>query len=186
MAVEVKRTQRNPLDWALDRIGMTRAEFQAECDYSKPYLLRLSQGRQSQMGARVVADLCRLAEQRGIDLDGEILGVYGAATTVPEAYDVWVHQHRKAQIMPEPVKDSTINPFMRLVKAVGSISRMSALLAAPDQLVERYAKGVHYGMPMPVMMALTDMNYPHINELDRAMREWERKEKARAERSGDA
>lgn len=186
MAVEVKRIQRNPLDWALDRIGVTRAEFQVEYGYSKPYLLRISQGRQSQMGDRVVGDLYRAAETKGIDLDEEILGVYGGALTVPEAYDHWVHQHRKAQVMPEPVKDSKVNPFMRLVKAVGSVSRMSALLAAPDQLVERYAKGVHYGMPMPVMMALTDMGYPHIRELDEAMRAWERKEKARAQRSGDA
>lgn len=186
MAVEIKRTQRNPLDWALDRIGMTRAEFQAECGYSKPYLLRLSQGRQSQMGGRVIADLYYQAEQKGIQLDDEILGVYGGALTVSEAYDYWVHQHRKAQIMPDPVKDSKINPFMRLVKAVGSVSRMSALLAAPDQLVERYAKGVSYAMPMPVMMALTDMGYPLIRELDEAMRDWEAKEKARAQRSGDA
>ena len=174
MAVEIKRTQRNPLDWALDRLGMTRAEFQAECGYSKPYLLRLSQGRQSQMGDRVVGDLYYQAEQRGIQLDEEILGIYGGATTVPEAYDHWVHQHRKAQIMPEPVHDPEINPFMRLVKAVGSISRMSALLAAPDQLVERYAKGVSYVMPMPVMMALTDLGYPFTRELDEAMRKWEK------------
>lgn len=172
MAVEIVRRTKNPLDWALGRLGLTRAEFQAEGDYSKPYLLRLSQGRHSQMGDRVVSDLYRLAEAKGVDLDSEIVGEYGPAISVPDAYDHWVLQHRKHQIMPEPVQDPEMNPFMRLVAAVGSISRMSALLAAPDQLVERYAKGVSYAMPMPIMMALTDMGYPYINELDTAMKKW--------------
>lgn len=172
MSVEIVRKKRNPLDWAVARLGMTRADFQAECGFSKPYLLRLSQGRHSQMGDRVVRDLYRLAEEKGIDLDSEIVGEYGPAVSVPEAYDIWVVQHRKMQIMPTPVDDKTLNPFMRLVRAVGSVSRMSALLAAPDQLVERYAKGVSYEMPMPVMMALVDMGYPHIRELENAMRRW--------------
>lgn len=172
MSVKVNRIQRNPLDWAIDKLGMTRADFQAEGGYSKPYLLRLSQGRHSHMGERVVNDLYRLARDRGIDLDSEIVGEYGPAISVPDAYYHWQVLHRRAQTMPDPVRDATINPFMRLVRAVGSVSRMSALLAAPDQLVERYAKGVVYTMPMPIMAALVDMDYPHINELDRAMREW--------------
>lgn len=175
MSVKVVRISKNPLDWAINKLGMTRADFQVEGGYSKPYLLRLSQGRHSHMGARVVNDLYSMARAKGIDLDSEIVGEYGSATSVPDAYDVWVAEHRKAQTMPAPVNDKTLNPFMRLVKAVGSVSRMSALLAAPDQLVERYAKGVSYEMPMPVMMALTDMGYAHIDELDAAMRDWGRR-----------
>lgn len=175
MSVKINRIQKNPLDWAIDKLGMTRADFQVECGYSKPYLLRLSQGRHSQMGGRVVNDLYRIARNKGIDLDSEIVGVYGPAISVPDAYDIWVAEHRKAQVMPAPVADKTVNPFMRLVKAVGSVSRMAALLAAPDQLVDRYAKGVSYEMPMPVMMALVDMGYPHIDELETAMRNWGRK-----------
>lgn len=172
MSVKVNRIQRNPLDWAIDKLGMTRAEFQAEGGYSKPYLLRLSQGRHSHMGDRVVSDLYRLAREKGIDLDAEIVGEYGPAISVPDAYHHWQSQHRKAQTMPDPVPDFDVNPFMRLVKAAGSMSRMSALLAAPDQLVERYAKGVVHEMPMPIMMALVDMEYPHLEHLDKAMRKW--------------
>lgn len=175
MSVKINRIQKNPLDWAIDKLGMTRADFQVECGYSKPYLLRLSQGRHSHMGARVVNDLYSMARAKGIDLDSEIVGVYGPAISVPDAYEIWISEHRKAQTIPAPVNDKSVNPFMRLVKAVGSVSRMSALLAAPDQLVERYAKGVSYVMPMPVMMALTDIGYPYIDELDAAMRNWERR-----------
>lgn len=173
MAVKIFRYKVNPLDWAIEKLGMTRAEFQVELGFSKPYLLRLSQGRQSRMGDRVVSGLYRLAAVKGIDLDSEIVGEYGPAISVPDAYDWWVADHRKHQEMPAPVLDDTVNPFMRLVKAVGSVSRMSALLAAPDQLVERYAKGVSYDMPMPIMMALTDMEYPFTRELDEAMKRWE-------------
>lgn len=172
MAVKINRVQRNPLDWALDKLGMTRAEFQAECGYSKPYLLRLSQGRHSHMGERVLNDLYSIAHSKGIDLDEEIAGVYGPSLDLPSAYEHWTYEHRKSQTMPDPVHDYDVNPFMRLVLAVGSVSRMSALLAAPDQLVERYAKGVSYSMPMPVMAALTDMGYKHTAALEASMRKW--------------
>jgi len=172
MAVKIHRVQRNPLDWALDKLGMTRVEFQVEGGYSKPYLLRLSQGRHSHMGDRVLTDLYRIAGEKGIDLDDEITGVYGPSIDLASAYEHWIYEHRAAQTMPDPVRDSDMNPFMRLVKAVGSVSRMSALLAAPDQLVERYAKGVSYTMPMPVMAALTDMGYPHTAALEASMRKW--------------
>lgn len=174
MAVKINRVSQNPLDWALDKIGMTRAQFQADLGLSKPYLLRISQGRQSHMGDRVVNGLYALAKAKGVDLDAEIVGVYGPAISVPDAYDHWVIEHRKAQTIPAPVDDRTVNPFMRLVKAVGSVSRMSALLAAPDQLVDRYAKGVSYVMPLPVMIALTDIGYPHIEDLADAMVRWEK------------
>lgn len=172
MSHPVVRTERNPMDWALDLLGMTRKEFETYSGLGKSYLLRVSQGRHSNMGEKVYGSLHRLAKEKGIDLDGEILGRYGAATTLDEAWDIWVHRHRKQQKMPQPVADPDLNPFMRLVKAAGGVARMSALLAAPDTLVERYAKGVSYQMPMPIMMALVDLDYPHIKELDKAMRHW--------------
>lgn len=172
MSVKINRVSRNPLDLALDLLGMSRVEFQVEGGYSKPYLLRLSQGRQSHMGERVLSDLYRLAGAKGIDLDALVSEQFPPAADVSSSYQLWIIKHRKAQIMPEPVKDASLNPFMRLVAAVGSVSRMSALLAAPDQLVERYAKGVSYVMPMPVMSALTDMDYPHTAQLEAAMRKW--------------
>jgi hypothetical protein len=173
MSVEVKRiVPENPLDWALGKIGMTRAAFGAEIGFGKSYLIRVSQGRHSHIGTAVEAKLYKLAEAKGIDLDGEILGIYGPATNLDEAYDHWVVMHREAQELPEPVRDTKLNPFQRLVTAAGGVARMSALLAAPDPLVERYAKGKTYRMPLPVMEALNDLNYPHINALDEAMRKW--------------
>lgn len=174
MAVQIVRFQKNPLDWAIGMLGMTRAEFQVECGFSKPYLLRLSQGRQSQMSERVVSSLYRLAAVKGIDLDSEIVGVYGPAISVPEAYDWWVAEHRVRQKMPTPTTDP-VNPFMRLVLAVGGVSRMSALLAVSDTLVERYAKGVTYEMPEPVREALEGMGYAHTEVLDELMRDWGQK-----------
>lgn len=171
-AVKVQPTSANPLDWALQKIGMTRAAFGAEIGFGKSYLIRVSQGRHSNLGTNVEAKLYKLAEAKGLDLDEEILGLYGPSTTLDEAYDWWVIQHRKAQTLPEPVKNQKLNPFMRLIQAAGGVARMSALLAAPDPLVERYAKGKTYRMPMPIMIALSDVGYQYINELDRAMIQW--------------
>lgn len=172
MAVQIIRFQKNPLDWAIGMLGMTRTEFQVECGFSKPYLLRLSQGRQSQMSERVISALYRLASEKGIDLDSEIIGQYGPATSVAEAYDWWIAEHRRRQRMPAPASAPNENPFVRLILSVGSMSRMSALLAAPDTLVERYAKGVSYEMPEPVREALEGMGYPHIESLEKSMRRW--------------
>lgn len=180
MAVKIVRIEsKNPLDWALDKIGMTRAAFGAELGFGKSYLIRLSQGRHSHLGSSVEARLYKLAEAKGIDLDEELLGQYGPSTTLDEAYSHWVMEHRRAQEMPEPVRDTKLNPFQRLVTAAGGVARMSALLAAPDPLVERYAKGKTFRMPLPIMTALIDMDYPHINELDNAMRSWEEKHRER-------
>ena len=171
-AVKVQPTKVNPLDWALQQIGMTRAAFGAEIGFGKSYLIRVSQGRHSNLGTNVESKLYKLAEAKGIGLDEEILGLYGPATTLDEAYDWWVIQHRKAQTLPEPVKDKKLNPFQRLVTAAGGVARMSALLAAPDALVERYAKGKSYRMPTPIMIALSDTGYEHIDHLDRSMLRW--------------
>jgi len=171
-AVKVTPTKINPLDWALQQLGMTRAAFGAEIGFGKSYLIRVSQGRHSNLGTNVESKLYKLAEAKGIDLDEEILGLYGPATNLDEAYDWWVIQHRRAQTLPDPVKDSKLNPFMRLIQAAGGVARMSALLAAPDPLVERYAKGKTYRMPMPIMIALSDIGYEHIDALERAMTAW--------------
>lgn len=176
MAVKINRISlANPLDWALQQIGMTRAAFGAEIGFGKSYLIRLSQGRHSHLGSAVEAKLYRLAEAKGIDLDEEILGLYGPATNLDEAYGHWAILHRKAQTMPEPARDTKLNPFARLVAAAGGVARMSALLAAPDPLVERYAKGKTFRMPLPISTALIDMDYPHLKYLDDAMHEWEEK-----------
>lgn len=173
MAVKINRiSPENPLDWALGKIGMSRAAFGAEIGFGKSYLIRVSQGRHSHIGTAVEAKLYKLAEAKGVDLDGEILGIFGPALNLDEAYDHWVIAHRKAQELPSPVRDSKLNPFMRLVTAAGGVARMSALLAAPDPLVERYAKGKTYRMPLPIMTALSDMDYPHISALDDSMRAW--------------
>lgn len=181
MAVKINRIeQENPLDWALGKISMTRAAFGAEIGFGKSYLIRVSQGRHSHIGSAVESKLYKLAEARGVDLDEEILGLYGPATDLDEAYEHWVIAHRKAQEIPSPVRDKKLNPFMRLVTAAGGVARMSALLAAPDPLVERYAKGKTYRMPLPIMTALIDMDYGHIDELEAAMRTWGEKHSERS------
>ena len=179
MAVKINRISKNPLDWALGKLGMTRAAFGAEIGFGKSYLIRVSQGRHSSLGTNIQAKLYSLAEAKGIDLDEEILGVYGPSTNLDEAYDWWVVQHRRAQTIPEPSKNRKLNPFQRLVTAAGGVARMSALLAAPDALVERYAKGKTYSMPMPVMTALMDVGYEHVSQLDEAMQKWGAKHEPR-------
>lgn len=171
MSHPVIRKQKNPLDFAISKLGMTRATFGARHDLGKSYLLRLSQGRHSQIGQFTLNALYSEAESRGVNLDKEVKREYGAKT-LAKAWDDWVSSHRKLQTLPEPVSDRNINPFARLVRAAGGVSRMAALLAVPDPLVERYYKGTTYRMPVPIRDALEELKYPYTAALDAAMRAW--------------
>ena len=162
MSHPVKRVAENPLDHALRVLGMSRAAFGLKHNLGKSFLLRVSQGR-ANMSEFVKRALLEEADIRGLedfpDLDAE--------------WERWVHLHRAAQTLPNPVKDPSISPFARLVAAVGGAYRMAALLAAPDTLVIRYLRGETREMPGPIRDALEDMQYPHRKQLEEAMDKWE-------------
>lgn len=166
----LKSDLENPFSFALRKLGMTRVEFGRIADLGKPYLLRLSQGRHANIGAVAMHHLYDQAKKRGVDLDGEIEETYGVET-IEEAWDAWVYDHRRKQSIPSPARGGD-NPFARLVKAAGGVSRMAALLAVSDPLVERYAKGVTATMPGPIRDALLDVGYPHVDDLDREVQKW--------------
>ena len=46
------------------------------------------------------------------------------------------------------------------------------LLFVPDVPVSQYASGRQKAMPVPILEALKDLEYPHIDTLDRAQRTW--------------
>lgn len=167
MAQKVNRVRLNPLDFSLKELGLTRAEFGRQVDLGKQYLLRVSQGRHSQIGEYTQQEIYRIAEKKGVDIDKLVKDQYGVKP-LQKAWDRWVTEHRKAQTLPNPGKEGA-NAFDRLVKAVGGVARMSALLAVSDPLVERYAKGVTKNMPGPIRTALEEMGYKHTNDLDKAM-----------------
>ena len=173
MAVEVIRQTTNPFDFAISKLGLTRIGFSRISGLGKAYLLRVSQGRHSRIGDVALGHLYREAKERGVNLDAEIEAEYGT-DDIEEAWENWVLQHRRLQTIPEPVKDTRKNPFQRLVVAIGGVARTSALLAVPDPLVERYAKGATPRMPRPIEVALLDMDYPHTGQLKAAMEKWVR------------
>lgn len=172
---QIVRFEDNPFDWAIKRLGMTRADFSRASGLGRAYLLRVGQGRHSQIGNRALHALYDQAKKRGVDLDAELEERYGTED-LQEAWDRWVYRHRKAQTIPLPAKGNG-NPFARLVRAAGSVARMAALLAVPDPLVERYTKGLTPRMPAPIREALEQMDYPHLDSLDSQMKAWVEKRK---------
>lgn len=162
MTHPVVRTKvQNPLDGALRELGITRTAFGSAHGFSKPYLLRVSQGRQSSLSESVVWALNAEYARQG-----------KVAPSYHELWDEWLVEHRKAQTLPKPVYDAHQNPFQRLVTAVGGISRMSAILAAPDVLVTRYANGKTRDMPTAIEEALEGIGYEHTEHLKEAMQKW--------------
>lgn len=152
----------NPLDGALREVGITRTAFGSAHGFSKPYLLRVSQGRQSSLSESVIWALRAEYARKGIDFPDDWA----------ERWDEWIVAHRRAQTLPKPEYNAHENPFKRLVTAAGGYSRMSAILAAPDVLVTRYANGKTRDMPTAIEEALTDMRYEHLTQLKEAMVKW--------------
>lgn len=164
MSHPVNRVAENPLTHALRVLGMTRTSFGVKYNLSRQYLLRVSQGR-SNMTDYIKRSLLEEADIRGLDFFPDL----------DASWDRWLHEHRSQQTLPAPVKDKSLSPFARLVKATGGASRMAAILAAPDTLVSRYLNGNTRGMPTAIREALDDMGYPYREELERSMDEWSKR-----------
>lgn len=161
----------NPLGFVLDRLGMTRAAFGVKYELSKPYLLKVSQGRASSLSEYVSMALLEEAEIRGIDLDEDLRAQYGY-DALDLCWQKWIVDHRSAQTLPAPSRSPDLNPFARLVASVGGVARMAAILAVPDFVVSRYVKGLSKTMPEPIETAMMEMGYPHVQSLKEAMIAW--------------
>jgi len=159
----VKKVSGNPLTLGLGLLKMTRADFGAKYNLSKPYLLRVSQGRVSGLSDYVKRALLEEAEIRGLeewfDLDG--------------TWDAWVHRQRAANKVPTPTRNPAINPFARVVDAAGGVSALSKLLVVSDALVLRYRNLERRNMPEPIREALEEMGCSWVGALEKGMLRWE-------------
>ena len=163
----------NPVDFMVRRTGLSRAEFTAKHGFGKNLLGRLSQGRLQSVTPRIAAALWGEWQERGLDQD-DFDAEYGTLD-VDLAYQRWVTNRRISNRakLPEAVKDNTsITPFARVVRAIGSISKTAQTLVVADVVVQRYADGRQKSMPEPIRTALHEMGYPHTEALAAAQTRW--------------
>lgn len=163
----------NPVDWMIQRTHQSRAEITAKHGLGKNLLLRCSQGRVQSITPRVEAVLWKEWSEKGLDQDA--FDAEFGTLSVALAFEKWRESQRIARrgLVPTKVESNDkIPPFARLVKAVGSISATAKLLMVADLPVQNYAQAVTATMPEPIRTALTEMAYPHVEQLDKAQLTW--------------
>ena len=163
----------NPVDFMIRRIGLSRAEVTAKHRLGKNLLLKASQGRVQTITPRISVVLWKEWQDRGIDQD-EFDALY-RTLDLDLAYQTWRQKARKRNKGEVPTRISqnvALSPFRRLVDAIGGEARTAKLLFVPDVPVSQYASGRQKAMPVPILEALKDLEYPHIDTLDRAQRTW--------------
>lgn len=167
---------KNPVDFMIERTGLSRTEFAVKHGFGKNILGRVVQGRLQSVTSRISAALWDEWRERGLDQD-DFDAEYGTLD-VNTAYQRWVHNRRISNKvkLPSSVKnDPAISPFARVVKAVGSVSKTAQILAVADVVVQRYADGRQKAMPDAIRTALHEMDYPHTEALDTSQKRWHAK-----------
>lgn len=164
---------KNPVDFMIEKTGLSRTEFAVKHGFGKNLLVRLVQGRFQSVTHRISSALWQEWQERGLDQD-EFDEVYGTLN-VDLAYQNWVKNRRLTNKvkLPEKVRDNpSITPFARIVKEIGSISKTAGVLAVADVVVQRYADGRQRTMPESIKQALTDMGYKHTAALEKSQERW--------------
>lgn len=170
---------KNPVDFMIEKTGLSRTEFAIKHGFGKNLLVRLVQGRFQSVTHRISSALWKEWQERGLDQD-EFDEVYGTLD-VDLAYQNWVKNRRLTNKvkLPDKVRDDpSITPFARLVRAIGSVSKTAGVLAVADVVVQRYADGRQRTMPESIKQALTDMGYTHTAALGKAQERWHKKRSA--------
>jgi hypothetical protein len=163
----------NPVDFMVQRSGLSRAEFAATYDFGRNFLTRVVQGRARGVPSRLSSALWAEWTKKGIDQD-DFDELYGTLD-VDLAFQRWVTNRRltnRVKLPDQIPADKKITPFARIVKAIGSVSKTAQTLAVADVAVQRYADGRQRQMPDSIKTALHEMKYPHVSDLESAQERW--------------
>lgn len=167
---------RNPVDFMIDRTGMSRTEFSVKHGFGKNTLGRLAQGRLQSVTPRISGALWQEWQDRGLDQDDFDAAYH--TLDVDSAYQAWVTNRRLTNRvkLPTSVKDDPrITPFARFVREIGSVSKTAQTLAVADVVVQRYADGRQKSMPESIRTALHEMGYKHTDALAKAQERWHKR-----------
>ena len=168
----------NPIDYMILKTRSSRAEITEKYGLGKNLLLKATQGRVQSITPRISQALFKEWQEKGLDFD-MFDEVYGTLD-LDVAYKKWISEARfqdRGSLPVEVENDPSISPFMRLVNAVGSKSRMSQLLRVPDRPIFQYAEGERKTMPETIRVALAEMDYPHLGALEEAQIIWQKGQK---------
>lgn len=165
-----------PVDRLVKASGLSRRAFAHTYNVGEQILLRLSQGRFTAVPPSVTQAL-REAYPDPRDMNSILTEEYGTQD-IGEAYELW-RASRAASTGHLPTEkelaaknDGETSPAQMLAAAVGSMSKLAAILQVHDYVVRRYVSGRTRELPASMRAAMKKLEWPHIDHLDRAQQSW--------------
>lgn len=161
-----------PVDRLVKASGLSRRAFAARHSIGEQVLLRLSQGRFTKVPPSVVQAL-REAYPDPRDMRSILVDEYGTQD-IEEAYVSWRESRADAagRLPTEKelaaANDGESSPAQMLAAAVGSMSKLAAVLQVHDYVVRRYVSGRTRELPASMRAAMEKLSWPHIEHLDKA------------------
>ncbi len=163
-----------PIDTLVKASGLSRRAFARQYGVGEQVLLRLSQGRFTRVPASILQAI-REAYPDVRDVHGLLYEQFGTQD-VEEAYEIWRAARQPEGRLPTTeelqAQDSALSPAQRLAAAVGSMSKLAAVLHVHDYVVRRYVNGQTRELPASMRESMEKLGWPHAEHLDRAQQNW--------------
>lgn len=163
--------EQNPVDYLIDRFGMTRLDMTIKYGFGANHLLLAAQGRKDSLGPTLLSAFDIEAAEHGLSVDDLIAERYNQPD-LASAWEEWKRERRAstmfvADIPPAP---EDLSPWARIVEQVGSVARVAQLLRVRDLVVSRYVDKP--SMPSSLREALEDTGWNGVGTLDHEQREF--------------
>lgn len=171
--------QREPVDLLIKASGFSRRAFAHEYGVGEQVLLRLSQGRFSNVPASIEAAI-RAHFKEGED-EQLLWDAYGTSN-LQDAYRDWRDRLTATPLPTErdlAAQDTALSPAARLAAAVGSMSKLAKITKSHDFVVRRYVHGETRELPASMRAAMEEQSWPHTDQLDRAQQRWLERQEAK-------
>jgi len=164
---------REPVDTLIKATGLSRRAFAKQYGVGEQVLLRLSQGRFTKVPESVAYAIYEAYEDDPKTLE-ETIADYTSEQTLQAAYREWRERQQPVGSLPDKIPAIPgKSPAQRLAVAVGSMSKLAAVLHVHDFVVRRYVNGQTYELPHSMRESMIALGWEQgANKLDEHQKRW--------------
>jgi hypothetical protein len=167
----------NPVSRLLQYASTSEIDFRKRFDFSKQFMVDVTEGTYTQLSDRVHRSLRLLSEDKGLDVKTILRDDYEAAN-LDEAYALWQRWQRVGHADTftgtKPVKGTKdLSPAHFFVRDTAKTpTTFSKTLKVPPQTVRRWVSGQTRKFPDSIYDALRDIGYPYLQALVSLQDDW--------------
>ena len=169
----------NPYVRLRELCGMSQKAFAAKHGFGKMTMVYLESGMYTSVSDRQNVALGKECFEKGVNAK-EVLASEFEAPSLAEAYQRWRVAERREKapsvlekVSPPFVGDSDSSPVACFVRdTTGSLQGFCKVLKIPSITMSRYMRGETLTMPSELRVALQDVGWPFVSELETAQAKW--------------